>query len=228
MNRLFLSVIFFVFAHFHNINAEVINYLPTEEKVVFITFDACETKTPSYFDQKILDYILKNQIPVTIFLSGKFIKRNIEDIKLLVTKDFISLQNHSYQHNLHMENLSEKDFVADILKTSKLIEEITGKKVTLFRFPGGNYNKKSLKLVESLGYRVVHWSFESGDPSKNVTPDMLFENVKKNVKPGSIMIFHINGRGWSTGEALPKIVEFLKKENYSIVKIEEMLTSLKN
>lgn len=228
MNRLFLSIIFFVFSNLNVINAEVINYLPTKEKVVSITFDACETKTPSYFDKKIVDYILENQIPVTIFLSGKFINRNIKEIKFLATKDFISLQNHSYEHNLHMEHLGEKEFVADILKTSKMLEEITGKRVKFFRFPGGNYNENSLKLVESLGYKVVHWSFESGDPSKTITPDMLFKNVKKNVKPGSIIIFHINGRGWSTGEALPKIVEFLKKENYSIIKIEEMLNNLKN
>lgn len=207
-----------------NISASSIYYLPPgNEKIVAFTFDACETKTPSYFDKKMLSFITKNEIPVTIFLSGKFIERNRAEIKQLSLKPFISFQNHSYMHHMHMEQLSDEAFIDDIEKTSALIESITDKKPLFFRFPGGNYDNRTLKLVEKLGYKSVFWSFESGDPSKHVSASNLLDTVKNHVRNGSILIFHINGRGWHTAEALPDIVEYLKSEHYRFVKLEDMI-----
>lgn len=207
-----------------NLRASSIYYLPpVNGKIVALTFDACETKTPSYFDKKILSFIIKNEIPVTIFLSGKFIERNKAEIRQLSLKPFISFQNHSYMHHMHMEELSDEAFIDDIEKTSVLIESITGKKPLFFRFPGGNYDNRTLKLVEKLGYKSVFWSFESGDPSKHVLTANLIDTVKNHVKNGSILIFHINGRGWHTSEALPDIVEHLKSEHYRFVKLEDMI-----
>ena len=42
-------------------------------------------------------------------------------------------------------------------------------------------------------------------------------------RPGSILIFHINGRGWSTGEALPHIVEELKRRGYRFTTLQQAL-----
>jgi peptidoglycan/xylan/chitin deacetylase (PgdA/CDA1 family) len=195
--------------------------------VVFLTFDACETKTPSYFDKKILDFLIKNKIPATFFISGKFANRNRETLSEISKYNFFSIQNHSYDHNLHMEKMTDADIEMDLNKTSQLIAEITGKKPSLFRFPGGNYDNRSLKLVEDLGYRVVHWSFESGDPDKKMTSDLIFEKVKRNVKRGSIMIFHINGRGWHTSEALPQIINYLNSEGYHLELLENFLKNEK-
>ncbi|MEF3254703.1 MAG: polysaccharide deacetylase family protein [Deferribacterales bacterium] len=203
--------------------SDVINQLPTNDKVIALTFDGCETKTPSYFDKKILDYIFEHKLPVTIFLNGKFIERNHAEILRIANLPFISLQNHSYAHVLHMENMKEEALIEDIEKTSNLLKNITNKKPIFFRFPGGNYDNKTLKLVESLGYKVVHWSFESGDPDKNMSGEKIFNKVKLNVKPGSILIFHINGRGWHAKDALPKIVEYLKNDSYNFVMLEEIL-----
>lgn len=209
------------------LHAEVITFLPTDKKVVALTFDACETKTPSFFDKKILSILIKEKIPSTFFVSGRFALRNYDELKKLSKYQFISIQNHSYDHYLHMEQLTEKEFVEDIEKASILLEEITGKKPIYFRFPGGNYDNKTLKIVENLGYKVVHWSFESGDPDKKMTSEMIFNNVKNKVKNGSIMIFHINGRGWHTHEALPRIISFLKYNGYEIVPLEKFLENEK-
>jgi hypothetical protein len=42
-------------------NAEVITALKTDDKVVALTFDACETKTPSYLDHKIIDFLISQK-----------------------------------------------------------------------------------------------------------------------------------------------------------------------
>lgn len=95
--------------------AEIINNFETDKKLVALTFDACETKTPAYFDKAILNYIISNKIPVTLFLSGKFIERNREDIKSLKGLPFIEIENHSYSHR-DFRSLSEEEILNDIKK----------------------------------------------------------------------------------------------------------------
>ncbi len=201
---------------------KIIESLPTEEKVIALTFDACEYKKPSYFDYTILNFIIKEKIPVTIFVSGRFALRNKDELSKISKYEFIEIENHSLSHFNHSELLNESDFVNEVKENENIIKEITGKKTKYFRFPGGNYDNKSLNILKSLNYPVIHWSFVSGDFSKKITPRKLYERVIKNVKSGSILIFHINGRGYSTGEALPLIYNFLKENNFKFVKLEDI------
>ena len=204
---------------------EVITNLGTKEKVVCFTFDACETKTPSYLDGKILSYLLDEELPFTIFVSGKFAKRNFSGLAELAKNDLISIQNHSFSHINHMETLPASKVYLEVIENQKIIEDITGSRPLFFRFPAGNYSPKALDLVESLGYAVVHWSFPSGDPARNLTAEKMSTRVLSKVRPGSILIFHINGRGYHTGEALPKIVGKLRNQGYRFVRLEDYLSS---
>lgn len=201
---------------------KIIESLPTKEKVIALTFDACEYKKPSYFDYTILNFIIKEKIPVTIFVSGRFALRNKGELSKISKFDFIEIENHSLNHLNHSEFLSESDFVKEVKENENIIEEITGKKTKYFRFTAGNYNNKTLNVLKSLNYPVIHWSFVSGDFSKKTTPRKLYERVIKNVESGSILIFHINGRGYSTGEALPLIYNYLKENDFKFVKLEDI------
>ncbi len=122
-----------------------------------------------------------------------------------------------------MEKLTKEKVIYEVKKAEELILKLTGEKPFLFRFPGGNYDERTLKIVESLGYKVVHWTFPSGDPDPRLTPKKLTEWVLKNVKPGAILIFHANGRGYATPYALPKIIKALKGRGYSFGRIEDYL-----
>lgn len=216
-------LVFFVCLSFFLAFSEVITRLPTQERVVAITLDACETKTPSYLDKSITDYLIANKIPFTLFVSGKFLKRNWEEIKKLHMTGLVSIQNHSMNHYIHMEHLPPEMVIKEVREVEELISALTGKKPQYFRFPAGNYDKKTLRLLENLGYKVVHWTFPSGDPDKRVTPEKLIANVLENTKPGTILIFHANGRGYSTAKAMPYIVQELKKRGYRFVLLEEYI-----
>jgi peptidoglycan/xylan/chitin deacetylase (PgdA/CDA1 family) len=203
--------------------AAIINRLPTTDKVVALTFDACETKTPSFFDEKILAYILAEQLPATIFVSGKFAQHNQEKLQELAQLDFLEIENHSLTHPFHLERLPVEAIKKEVLKNEQLLSQITGRRTKYFRFPGGHYDHQAVALIESWGYRIVHWTFASGDPDKKITAARLTNWVLANTKPGSILIFHINGRGYQTGAALPIIVEKLRGQGYQFVKVEDLL-----
>lgn len=203
--------------------AEVVRQLPTDRKIVALTFDACETKTPARLDTRISDYLVKEKIPFTIFVTGRFARHNTTALAALAKLDFVEIENHSLNHDNHMERLPDDAVRHEVADNDELLAGITGKHTRYFRFPAGNYSPRTLKDVEDLGYTVVHWSFESGDPIRDLTPTVLARWILTKTKPGSILIFHINGRGWSTAEALPAVVAELKHRGYTFTRLDAAL-----
>lgn len=195
----------------------------TKNKAVVITFDACESITPSYFDDSLVQLIERQKLPCTIFLGGKFARRNEQKIRALNLLPYVSFGNHSYSHPEHMERLSKEQMITEITRTDSVIQKYTGKKSVAFRFPAGNYTNKALQVVESLGLKTVHWSFASGDADKNISAFALLEWLKYKTRPGSILIFHINRRGWKTAEVLPKYLSWLKEQGYLVKRLPDVM-----
>lgn len=219
-----LAFVFFVCDQ-GDLGAEVVTQLPGTEPVIALTFDACETKTPSFLDETIVSFLVRENIPFTIFASGKFARRNAEALRSLAASGLVAVENHSLSHIQHMERIADDAVVREVIECERLLTEITGRKPQFFRFPAGNYDQKTLRIVEGLGYRVVHWSFASGDPDKRLDPQRLSRWVLGKARPGNILIFHINGRGYSTGEALPSIVGQLRARGYRFVRLDAVLAT---
>jgi len=206
-------------------NARVVTtFADNGPKKVALTFDACQSKTPAYFDKSILNYIIENKLPVSIFLSGRFARQNETEVKYLAKNyPFIEFENHSLNHINHMERLSDAKVISEVADNEKLVTAMTGRAPEYFRFPAGNYNAHDLQLVNGLGLKVVHWTYASGDPDKHITPVALENEINTMTRPGDILIFHINGRGWSTGKALPEMVKELHDKGYSFVRLEDVV-----
>ena len=194
--------------------AEVITRLPAADKVVALTFDACETRTPAFLDRSISDYLVSERLPFTLFVSGRFARRNAAALAALSRLDFVEVENHSLDHDNHMDRLDDDAIRRQVADNDALLFGITGRHTRYFRFPAGNVGPRALADVEAMGYKVVHWSFASGDPAPTLAAAALTRWVLAKTKPGSILIFHINGRGWSTGAALPDIVGELRRRGY--------------
>lgn len=204
--------------------AEVITRLPTAERVVALTFDACEGHgKPAFFDRAIVDYLQAEKLPATIFVTGLFAQRNRADLMELSRSSLIEIENHSFAHPQHMERLSPERVRAEIDDTDRLVEEIAGRRPAFFRFPAGNYDPATLASVEQSGHKVVHWSWESGDPAAGLAPERLKSWVLSKTRPGDILIFHVNGRAPATGKALPAMVAELKRRGFRFVRLDEVL-----
>jgi len=200
--------------------AEIITVLPTDQKVVALTFDACETETPAFIDKQIVDFLVKEKIPFTIFVSGRFAQTNRAEIAALAKYEFVELENHSVSHIQHMERLPN----AQVLDESDdgFLQAITGRRTRFFRFPGGNCDRRTLSLVEKR-YKVVHWTFPSGDADRRTSSKQLRDWVLAKTRPGSILVFHINQRGYSTAAALPEIIRGLSSKGYAFVTLRDYL-----
>lgn len=94
----------------------------------------------------------------------------------------------------------------------------------MLRPPGGNFNKKVLKLAESLGYTVVHWSVDSKD-WLNPGTEQIVANVTSDLEPGDIVLLHASDSAKQTAKALPKIIAAMKENGYKNASLSELLAN---
>lgn len=197
-----------------NVNMPIYK-VDTDEKKISLSFDVA-WGTDNIDD--ILKVLEKHEVKATFFLVGSWVDDNKELVEK-IHKEGHEIGNHSNTH-ANTKQLSEDAVVQEIELTSDKISNITGEKTTLFRPPFGDVDTKTLDICKSLGYQVVKWDVDSMD-WKQLGPNHVIERVVKNSQPGSIVLFHANINNSAT--YLDSIITNLKKEDYKIVPVSEML-----
>jgi peptidoglycan/xylan/chitin deacetylase (PgdA/CDA1 family) len=203
--------------------AEVVTQLPTHDKVVALTFDACEAFTKMQLDAGIVDYLTARKVPFTVFMGGRFARDNARAVRAIAALPYVEIENHSWSHNNNMPQLSDTRVRDEVLWTQWEIKHLTGHKPWFFRFPAGKADERTVGLVEALGLTVVHWRYAEGDPDPTVSAEALVKQTLKRTRPGDILIFHINGRGVHTAEALPGVIDGLTARGYRFVRLVDYL-----
>jgi peptidoglycan-N-acetylglucosamine deacetylase len=178
--------------------------IPTKDKRVFLTFDdgPIPEVTPLVIE------CLKQQGAVaTFFCIGDNVRKHPEVFKMLRDSG-MSVGNHSFSHLKAWSNSSEA-FQNDIEKCSQMVES------SLFRPPHGQLYPWYVAKLKKNFRHIVMWDLLSLDYRKELTSDEIVNIVIKNVRPGSIIVFHDSLKAWPRLQsALPLVLLHLKKENY--------------
>jgi hypothetical protein len=95
----------------------------------------------------------------------------------------------------------------------------------LFRFPFGACNPAALDAVAELGLLPIQWDVSSGDPTKTLSGEKMAAETLRLIHPGSIVLFHANGRGWNTAAALKIMVPQLKAKGFEFATVGELLST---
>lgn len=187
------------------------NTINEEDKVVALTFD----DGPSKYTKDILDILKKYDACGTFFLIGNKVSFYGEVLREMLSEGN-EIGNHSYDHK-YLTRLSEEEVKDEISKTQDEIKRVTGYTPTLFRPTYGGYNN-TLKSYIDLTF--VLWDVDSRDWSVKSTEGIM-SNVFKDVKSGSIILFHDNHE--YSVNALPSVIKELKKQGYKFVTVSELL-----
>jgi|tagenome__1003787_1003787.scaffolds.fasta_scaffold20862774_2 peptidoglycan/xylan/chitin deacetylase (PgdA/CDA1 family) len=194
----------------------------TEEPVVAFTFDACATgEQANSFDRAIFEILKKEQIPTTVFLSGRWIESHRDEARELAAEPWIEIGNHSYSHP-KLTTVPVARLLDEITRTEELISQL-GRHSVAFRPPAGVWDDRILKAAAGMKLPTVLWDVVSGDANGHVPAPSIIDFVSRNVHAGSIVIFHINGRGPFTKEALPEIILRLRLRGFRFVRLSELL-----
>lgn len=192
----------------------------TELKQVALTFD---DGPDDYFTPKVLDILKEYDVKATFFVVGSFANK-YRDVLERIDDEGHVIASHGWSHK-NFTKISKKRAIEELTRTNDLIEEVTGKTNTLFRLPYGAYNKKVLRIVADQGFHNIYWSIDPRDWS-GIPPREILADVKKNLKPGSIILLHSFGSHKSipnTIKALPEIIEYIQGQGYELVTIPELL-----
>ncbi len=190
-----------------------------EEKVLSLTFDINWAEKDEIYN--ILEILDKYNVKATFFIMGGWVNYSEENREKLVSikEGGHEIGNHSYIHPMFTK-IDENRMKEELDKTDKIIEETAAVKPKLFRFPSGDYNKKSFDFVNKQGYKCIQWDIDSVD-WKQKGADEEYNRVMKKIAPGSILLFHNNAK-YTPGN-LDKIIKKLKEEGYSFIPVGEMI-----
>ncbi|MDE7082085.1 MAG: polysaccharide deacetylase family protein [Clostridia bacterium] len=186
-----------------------------EEKVCSITFD-CAWGT-EYTDE-ILKALKNCEVRATFFMVEFWTEKYPEFVKK-IDEYGCEIGTHSSTHS-YMSKLNAEGIKQELTTSSEAIENITGKKVELFRPPYGDYDDELIKTASELGYYTIQWDVDSLD-WKDLSASDIAMRVINGVKNGSIILMHNNGL--HTAEAVPIILETLKNRGYSFVPVGEII-----
>jgi len=97
---------------------------------------------------KILDIFRKHNVKATFFILGWVAEREPELIRL-IAEDGHEIANHGYMHQKAF-NQTYEEFLNDITKSKKILEEISGKKVVGYRAPSFSIDKRNEWAFDAL------------------------------------------------------------------------------
>ena len=127
-----------------------------KERKVALSFDAAWGNEDT---QKILDILDKYNVKVTFFMTGGWVEKYPDDVKVIYEAGH-DLANHSENHK-QMSKLGFDQCEEEIMKVHTKVEALTGANMCLFRPPYGDYNDNLIKAVESCGYYTIQWSVDT-------------------------------------------------------------------
>ncbi|MNS46053.1 Peptidoglycan-N-acetylmuramic acid deacetylase PdaC [compost metagenome] len=205
---------------------EIVWEVPTEDKVVALTFDdgPDPKQTPV-----ILDLLEQYQAKATFFVIGNRAVQYPKLLKEVFTKGH-EIGNHTYNHTYFNARNSSQLFDKEVTRAEESIYNATGKHSVLFRPPGGFYNKNIVTSSHNKGYQVVLWSWHQ-DTRDWARPGVnrIVNKVLGNLRSGDIILMHDHVEGSSqTALALKTILPEIQKRGYRCVTVSELMKHQKH
>ncbi len=182
------------------------------EKAIALTFD----DGPSDYTEELLDGLELYDARATFFVIGSQAEKNPEVVKRAYEAGHL-IGNHTYSHvDFYKTSLSE--IKEDILKSSDVIEGITGEKPLFVRAPYGNVNLVQLKLLDCF---FIHWSSSTLDWFRE-EEEYIYKRIIKEAKDGAIILMHDTRE--VTVKAVLRALPELQEQGFELVRVDELLS----
>lgn len=169
------------------------------------------------FIEPILDIFKKNNITTTFFVGGSWATKN-DELLLKIVNDGHELGNHGYNHKMHSKISYEQNY-NEINMCHQVVKSLTGKEMTLFAPPSGDFNQNTLNVASALNYKTVMWSKDTID-WRDKNTELIIKRATNNLKSGDLILMHPTS---NTVEALPTIIERIKNAKLSITNVSQCL-----
>ena len=200
----------------------IVEHGPRNTKKIALTFDACPTGKSDEYDAQVIDVLLKEKAPATLFMSGRWVEKNVEKAKFLADQPQFEIANHTYYHP-HLLEKQDDRILREFKNSQAEIKKVTGKKPRYFRPPFGEIDEHVAELAKKAGLVTIQYDIASGDPDPDLSPKRIVRILLRDARGGSIIVFHMNRNGVHTAEFLPEIIDGLRKKGFTLVTVGDLL-----
>ena len=208
----------------HPVCENVLFHGSRETHDIALTFDACPRKHVEAFSLRIVQYLKKEKIPATFFVSGTWAESCPECLRQLEDEPLFEIGLHGYSHK-KSTGLSEEEIAGEIEKNRTALIRLGADPQPLFRPPYGDNPFALSEAARRMGVTSVMWDIGPDDPDPHHTPKYLEKVILDWAKGGSIVVMHVNGGGVSTADALPFVVDALKEKGFTFVKVSDLMSA---
>lgn len=200
----------------------------TPDMRIALTLDACSGK----YDGDLIDFLIKNRIPATLFATKKWLDRNPLGLSVIKAHlDLFDVEDHGEKHipaiigkDRTVYGLpGEPDVIhlrREVVEGAHAVEKATGVAPHLYRGATGEYDAQSIKVIDKLGYKIAGFSVnaDNGATLKKNT----IKNRLAHVKSGDVIIAHMNKPASDTAEGLAIGLAELLKAGFEFVRLDQV------
>ena len=183
------------------------------QKIIALTFD----DGPSSTTNSVLDVLERYNVKATFFLIGQQINRNMLRTMQRQVNMGCELGSHSYTHE-DMAKMNATQVRSQHEWTAYYIKAAVGCDVKYFRAP---YLSISNTMHENIDATFIAGSTHD-DWENYTTSQQIANSVLSSAKDGQIILLHDFQGNNKTVQALPQIIEGLKKQGYTFVTLSEL------
>ena len=212
---------------------EIIWSAPTRAPMAALTFD--DGPHPE-LTPRILEVLDRYNVKATFMALGHAAEQHPEILIDIVTRGH-EVGHHTWRH-LHLAKTRAATTRQEIEVGTRIVEDIAGAPVRLFRPPQGRLSETVVRLVTSMRQDIVLWSVTRGEKRWR-TPERVAQHVVGKVGRGDIIDLHDGlGRGTFVPasdlaaelmrrrqvevEALPEVIERLAQRGIHLGTVSDL------
>ncbi len=178
-----------------------------KEGAIYLTFD--DGPIPEVTPW-VLDELKKIGAKATFFCIGENVQKHPEIFRRIIAEGH-SVGNHTFNH-LNGWQTETSEYIENVLNCEEIFnsEFRIQNSELLFRPPYGKITSKQAKILQKKGFEIVMWDILSYDYDTTISPEKCLQNILKNIKPGSVVVFHDSLKAEKNLRyVLPKVLEFI-------------------
>lgn len=184
-------------------------FIMSDEKFICLTFDE---GYENGYTPAILDTLKEKKVKAIFFVTYDFVKDNPDLIERMIDEGHI-IGNHTYRHYT-MDEVTVEEATEEIAFLDNYMKENFRYRMTLFRFPKGEFSENTLALANSLGYKSVFWSFAYADWDTQNPPEktQALNSICEHLHNGEIMLLHAVSS--TNAEILGQVIDEARNQGY--------------
>ncbi|TCJ94215.1 polysaccharide deacetylase family protein [Nocardia alba] len=198
---------------------------PAAGKQFALTFDACGGPGNSDIDQALIDLLIAERIPSTLFLNKRWIDADPARVQRLAANPLFELANHGGAHKpLSVSGrsaykvagtASAEEAVYEVWDNHQRILELTGRAPRFFRAGTAHYDEVAVEIVRELGETPLGFTVNADFGATAGATQV--QRAMSAAAPGGIALGHMHRPRSGTAAGMAAALPALRAAGFTFV-----------